>query len=95
MWKIMLLATVWCSLFASPGLGLVLPMTTKERWMQKSIQYYSRITRGSEQRIQPNAIYLREAMENYFAREKVKRGQRWKRFEDALQVSRGKVQCIL
>jgi hypothetical protein len=71
----MLLATVWCSLFASPGLGLVLPMTTKERWMQKSIQYYSRITRGSEQRTQPNAIYLREAMENYFAREKVKKGQ--------------------
>lgn len=43
----------------------------KTEWISNSLQYYNRITRGAEH-VQQSPTYLRSAMENYFAHEKVK-----------------------
>lgn len=48
--------------------------TAKDVWINNSLNYYNRITRGAEH-VQTSPLYLRSAMENYFAREKVKSGQ--------------------
>ncbi|OEU07431.1 hypothetical protein FRACYDRAFT_251236 [Fragilariopsis cylindrus CCMP1102] len=43
----------------------------KNIWINNSLQYYNRITRGAEH-VQQSPTYLKSAMENYFAREKIK-----------------------
>jgi len=43
----------------------------KNQWINNSLQYYNRITRGSEH-VQQSPTYLKSAMENYFALEKVR-----------------------
>jgi hypothetical protein len=43
----------------------------KNEWINNSLQYYNRITRGAEH-VQQSPTYLKSAMENYFAREKIK-----------------------
>jgi len=43
----------------------------KSQWIDNSLQYYSRITRGAEH-VQESPTYLKSAMENYFALEKVR-----------------------
>jgi len=43
----------------------------KSEWIGNSLQYYNRITRGSEH-VQQSPTYLKSAMENYFALEKIR-----------------------
>lgn len=43
----------------------------RTEWISSSLQYYNRITRGSEH-VQQSPTYLKSAMENYFALEKVR-----------------------
>ena len=43
----------------------------KNTWINNSIQYYNRITRGAEH-VQQSPTYLKSAMENYFALEKLR-----------------------
>jgi len=43
----------------------------RTEWISNSLQYYNRITRGSEH-VQESPTYLKSAMENYFALEKVR-----------------------
>jgi len=44
---------------------------TKNQWIRNSVQYYNRITRGAEH-VQQSPTYLKSAMENYFALEKLR-----------------------
>jgi hypothetical protein len=46
----------------------------KNEWISNSLQYYNRITRGAEH-VQQSPTYLKSAMENYFAREKIKKNK--------------------
>lgn len=46
----------------------------KNEWINNSLQYYNRITRGAEH-VQQSPTYLKSAMENYFAREKIKKNK--------------------
>jgi hypothetical protein len=48
--------------------------TEKDIWINNSLNYYNRITRGAEH-VQSSPLYLRSAMENYFARGKIKNGK--------------------
>jgi hypothetical protein len=48
--------------------------TEKDAWINKSLNYYNRITRGAEH-VQTSPLYLRSAMDNYFARDKIKMGK--------------------
>ena len=43
----------------------------RTEWISNSLQYYNRITRGAEH-VQESPTYLKSAMENYFALEKVR-----------------------
>ena len=43
----------------------------KNLWISNSLQYYDRITRGAEH-VQQSPTYLKSAMENYFALEKIR-----------------------
>ena len=43
----------------------------KNEWIGNSLQYYNRITRGAEH-VQQSPTYLKSAMENYFALEKLR-----------------------
>mmetsp|Transcript_12322 Transcript_12322/g.34162 ORF Transcript_12322/g.34162 Transcript_12322/m.34162 type:complete len:255 (+) Transcript_12322:297-1061(+) len=49
-------------------------LSTREGWIQNSLSYYNRVTRGAEH-VQSSPLYLKSAMDNYFAREKIKNGQ--------------------
>eukprot|EP00534_Pseudo-nitzschia_fraudulenta_P015270 CAMPEP_0201232910 /NCGR_PEP_ID=MMETSP0852-20130820/4751_1 /ASSEMBLY_ACC=CAM_ASM_000632 /TAXON_ID=183588 /ORGANISM="Pseudo-nitzschia fraudulenta, Strain WWA7" /LENGTH=287 /DNA_ID=CAMNT_0047525541 /DNA_START=65 /DNA_END=928 /DNA_ORIENTATION=+ len=43
----------------------------KNQWINNSLHYYNRVTRGSEH-VQESPTYLKSAMENYFALEKIR-----------------------
>jgi len=43
----------------------------KNQWISNSLKYYNRITRGAEH-VQQSPTYLKSAMENYFALEKLR-----------------------
>lgn len=43
----------------------------KNQWINNSLQYYNRVTRGAEH-VKDSPTYLKSAMENYFALEKVR-----------------------
>jgi hypothetical protein len=43
----------------------------KNQWINNSLQYYNRVARGNEQ-VKDSPMYLKSAMENYFALEKVR-----------------------
>jgi hypothetical protein len=43
----------------------------KNQWINNSLQYYNRITRGAEH-VKQSPTFLKSAMENYFALEKVR-----------------------
>lgn len=45
--------------------------TAKNEWISNSLRYYNRITRGAEH-VQQSPTYLKSAMENYFALEKLR-----------------------
>ncbi|KAG7369493.1 hypothetical protein IV203_027239 [Nitzschia inconspicua] len=48
---------------------------TREEWIQNSLQYYRTITRGADKVLDDNPLYLQNAMESYFARQKIKEGK--------------------
>jgi len=58
--------------FAQKNIAPVLSMTAaKNEWINNSLQYYNKVTRGAEH-VQQSPTYLKSAMENYFAREKIR-----------------------
>ncbi len=48
--------------------------TAKNQWISNSLKYYNRITRGAEH-VQESPTYLKSAMENYFALEKLRQNK--------------------
>ena len=57
------------------GFEVIRSSKHREVWIQNSLSYYNTISRGSTEVVQSNPKFLRNAMENYFALEKVKNGQ--------------------
>ena len=68
-----------CRAFKVARNGMFKPLRpsngARELWIQNSLSYYDTITRGSTEYVRSNPYYLRIAMENYFAREKIKDGK--------------------
>lgn len=83
--------------------GFELTRSSKHRevWIQNSLSYYNTISRGSTEVVQSNPKFLRNAMENYFALEKVKNGQShhaetiYRRLLDELTPAEQKEDCCL
>ena len=61
---------------SSPVSALSQPLSVRETWVQSSLAYYGRLTRGtSTSRLSlTSPCHMRAAMETYFAREIIKQG---------------------
>ena len=67
----MLFLFLACSLFSNTVTPVHSLSTAKNEWISKSLKYYNRVTRGAEH-VQQSPTYLKSAMENYFALEKLR-----------------------
>jgi len=69
---LMLLFVALASFFFASKVAPVHSLSAaKTEWISNSLQYYNSITRGAEH-VQQSPTYLKSAMENYFALEKVR-----------------------
>jgi len=73
--SLMLLFVAIASFFFANKVAPVYSLSTaKNQWVSNSLKYYNRITRGAEH-VQESPTYLKSAMENYFALEKLRQNK--------------------
>jgi len=72
---LMLLFIAIASFFFANKVAPVYSLSTaKNQWISNSLKYYNRVTRGAEH-VQESPTYLKSAMENYFALEKLRQNK--------------------